>query len=448
MSDLLQIGASGVRAFNTAMATIGENVSNASTEGYARRIVAFEEAPASRDASTGNINGVRTASITRAWDSYRATANRDAQSTAASASTYSTWMGKVEGALSDDAAGIGQTATTIFTTSDALAANPNDTSSRKAFLAAIDATATAFNTTAQSLANASDDVAAAATTTVEAINATLDSLDNINASLHAVQAGTAAQANLLDQRDKVLDGLSKQLGIDVSYADDGSATVQVAGGGVTLANSGGTAARLSLMTGTGSNSGRITVTAINTRDETPISLTGGSLGGLVQAADMVAQRRVALDTLAQSFASQLNTWSAQGKDMNGDAGGDLISGTTAATLKAAVTDTAKVPAATAGTAGTANGNLLTLSALRGDSGVEKKWAAMVSDHGRQTATAETASTAAATRAEATASALNDVTAVDLDTEAADLIRYQQAYAGAAKVIQAARDTMQALLNVI
>ncbi|WP_369795540.1 flagellar basal body rod C-terminal domain-containing protein [Synechococcus sp. GFB01] len=37
--------------------------------------------------------------------------------------------------------------------------------------------------------------------------------------------------------------------------------------------------------------------------------------------------------------------------------------------------------------------------------------------------------------------------VDLDREAADLIRLQQAYEASARVIQVARDTMQTILNV-
>ena len=37
--------------------------------------------------------------------------------------------------------------------------------------------------------------------------------------------------------------------------------------------------------------------------------------------------------------------------------------------------------------------------------------------------------------------------VDLDREAADLIRLQQAYEASARVIQVARETMQSILNI-
>lgn len=37
MSDMLSIGASGVRAYQTALATVGENIANVNSAGYTRR---------------------------------------------------------------------------------------------------------------------------------------------------------------------------------------------------------------------------------------------------------------------------------------------------------------------------------------------------------------------------------------------------------------------------
>ena len=54
--------------------------------------------------------------------------------------------------------------------------------------------------------------------------------------------------------------------------------------------------------------------------------------------------------------------------------------------------------------------------------------------------------AAATRADAAAAARDNVSQVDLDKEASELIRFQQAYSAAARTIQVARETMQTLLS--
>ena len=50
MSDLLAIGASGIKAYSRALSMVGENIANAQTDGYVCRTVRLEEAPAA-----GNI---------------------------------------------------------------------------------------------------------------------------------------------------------------------------------------------------------------------------------------------------------------------------------------------------------------------------------------------------------------------------------------------------------
>jgi flagellar hook-associated protein 1 FlgK len=45
-------------------------------------------------------------------------------------------------------------------------------------------------------------------------------------------------------------------------------------------------------------------------------------------------------------------------------------------------------------------------------------------------------------------ARDHVSGVDLDHETADLVRFQQAYEGSARVIQVARETFQSILSAI
>ena len=48
--------------------------------------------------------------------------------------------------------------------------------------------------------------------------------------------------------------------------------------------------------------------------------------------------------------------------------------------------------------------------------------------------------------DATMVALDGVAGIDLDREAADLVRLQQAYGGAARILQVAREMLDTLLN--
>jgi flagellar hook-associated protein 1 FlgK len=118
----------------------------------------------------------------------------------------------------------------------------------------------------------------------------------------------------------------------------------------------------------------------------------------------------------------------------------------AASLAVATSDPALIAAASAD--GTENGNLLQLPALRGADGSEARWAALVAAQAQSLSAARSEAAAAATRREGSFAARDEVSGIDLDREAAELMRYQRAYDGSAKIIQVARDTIQAILDII
>jgi flagellar hook-associated protein 1 FlgK len=98
-------------------------------------------------------------------------------------------------------------------------------------------------------------------------------------------------------------------------------------------------------------------------------------------------------------------------------------------------------------AGAANGNLLALTPLRDANGAEHRWAALVAGHAQMVAAAKSENTTASARRDGAFAARDELTGIDLDQEAADLIRFQQAYDGSAKIIQVARETLQSILDL-
>jgi flagellar hook-associated protein 1 FlgK len=449
MSDLLGIGASGVRAYQSALSAVGSNVSNADTPGYTRRSVTLQENTSTNASQLGYINndqfgGVLTADVTRAWDDYQAAAARTAGGEAGSADTRQTWLSNAETALNDSATGVGQSATAFFNAGDALAADAGSTGNRKAFLGALDQTASAFRQTAGALATVSTGIATAAQTTVQTVNADLDALDKVNAQLRNQAQGSSQQADLMDQRDRLLDDISGNVGINVSVADNGVATVTIASSGLQLTggvDGNGSGARFAIATG---NNGALSLQAFSSGKSQAVGDAGGTLGGFVTSASVVADRRNSLDQMATSFAAAVNAWQAQGTDGTGNAGAPLLGGTSASTLQITTSDPAAVAAASGGAS---NGNLLTLSSLRGQSGLEQTWDGMVTDQGQMVSAVNSESTAADSAKESAFGARDANTGVDLNTEAAEMIRYQQAYNGAAKVIQVAKDTLQSILDL-
>jgi flagellar hook-associated protein 1 FlgK len=442
MSDLLRIGASGIGAYRSALSVIADNVANAETPGYARRDVALRETSA---ASAGPLyrapasgGGVAAASVTRAWDAFKSTDARDAASDAAGAGTRAQWLGAVEKALPDGDNGIPARIGSFFSAAGRLAGDPTSGVARSAALAALGDAAASIRSGAAGLARVREGIGADATATVASANSNLTALAEVNRSIARAPEGSNAKAALSDQRDRLLGDLSSQIGIDATIAANGTVAVSIAGAPETALVSGDAASAIGLTLG---EDGRLSLDIGGAR----IAPSGGKLAGLRDAAATAADSTATLDKLAVEFAGQINSWQAQGRNPAGATGTPLLTvGATAATLVLATSDPSAIAAASDGGPG---GNMATLTDLRGPMGAEARISALINLNAQALATTNAQASAANSRRDAAAAARDDVSGVDLDREAAELIRYQQAYDGAAKVIQVARETLNSILQL-
>ncbi|KKW93501.1 MULTISPECIES: flagellar hook-associated protein FlgK [Sphingobium] len=444
MSDLFIIGASGTKAYRSAMAAISENITNASTEGYTRRSVTTVESGSSTATmamyiARANFGGTDVKSVNRATDPYLDATVRYTNMALGSATAKLRWLTDSETALNDTETGVGQLMTAMYQNMDKLAASPSDNSLRVTTLDSISRVAQAFKQTSADLQQVSTGIATEAQAAVTTVNQALNALADINNSLLRAQPGTSAYAQLLDSRDAALGTLSSNLNIDISFGTHDQAIVSL--NGQTLVQ-GATATTLAL---TANSDGTL---ALATSGGTALAApTNGALGGLFSAAGTVTQRRTSLDTLAQQFVTDMNDWHGQGVTDAGTAGAPLLSGTTAATVTALISDPRQL--ATKSSDGTANGNLLTVStALRGNGSVEQGWTSLIANQANLLSSTKAEQTTAQNRSDQAVAAREAVSGVDLDMEAADLLRIQQAYSGCAKILQVAKETVDAILQLI
>jgi flagellar hook-associated protein 1 len=445
MSDLLSIGASGIRAYSRALATVSDNIANAQTPGFARRSLRLEEATAGGDVvfyrNTIRPGGVLVAGIDRAVNQMLIDDARVAGSDSGRTSSRLNWVQATERALDDGVGGVGASLTAIFNKADQLGADPANQALRSGFLASVDEAASAFRRTATSLQSAATGVASDAQGSVNQLNTNLTALERINDGLRRAREGSSNQASLLDERDRVIDEISGTLAVNSSFNARGEASLRVAGPGGELLVDNGAVATVSLSIAAGGQlSYGLSPSATGTL--TPIS---GRLAGLSEAATQIAGQRTGLDTLANQFSAQLNAANQAGRDALGNPGVALLDpGSGAASIAAIALTPNDVAAADASST---NGNILALANLRGPGGAEAGWANMVALQSQATAASRAQDAAASTRRDGAFDARDDLSAVDLDREAGDLLRYQQAYEGAARTIQVARETLQTILNI-
>lgn len=442
-SDLFLIGASGTRAYRAAMGAVAENISNAGTENYNRRTVSTRESVVSGATqvlyrANASFGGTEVAGVNRANDPYLDATARLTGATLANANTRLRFGNDIELAINDTESGVGQLMSDMFGSITQLAANPSDPTLRTNMLYGIERVVTAFHQSAQELQSVSDSIATTAENETTALNDALAELGRVNANLLRSKPGTSNFAQLLDSRDAALSAITKRADVTISFADNGTAGITYNGAtvvdGPDVTNFGVTA----------NADGTLAFTLGGTATTAP---TTGALGGLTQSATATRQRRDSLDALAVQFADDMNTWHAAGTTNAGAAGAPLLTvGTTAASLTQAVTNIADI--ATRSSDGTLNGNLLTISTVRGAGSVEYGWTALVAGHANQLNTIKSEQAAAESRDTQARQARENVSGVDLDTEAADLLRFQQAYSGCAKIIQVARETFDSILAIL
>jgi len=441
MSDLLAVGASGVKAYSRALSVVGDNIANAQTEGYVRRNMRLAEAPTAGAMSVSRQNihpgGVSAAGVTRGVDQWLVDDARIAAGEAARHSTRLSWASVTERALDGGADGIVENVTGIFTSADQLSANPNDAALRRQLLVNVDQAAGAFRRTANDLASTAEGVAQAAGGAVRQLNTDLAALSRVNEGLWRARSGSINEATLLDERDRLLSKIATAMDVDVRVDAHGAATVRTASGDPLV--QGRFVANITMDV---SSSG---VVSFDLSPSTLFQPGSGSLAGLTAASLHIAGNRAQLDSLAAQLSATINAAHQAGIDMNGAPGMQLLDfNGRAATMTAAALSTAEVAAASAVGA---NGNMLAFGNARTVSGIEQSIAAMISQQAQATAAARALESAASTRRDGAFAARDAVGAVDLDREAAELLRFQQAYEGAARTIQVARETMQTIFDI-
>jgi flagellar hook-associated protein 1 len=448
LSDLLNIGSSALAAYRHALTAVGENVANAETPGYSRRSVTLKEVRGSGGSDpiyrpSIHFNGVTATGVARAWDEFRASEARRSASDAGQADVRQQWLTGVESALDDGPSGVGNSLTTFFNSAANLAAHPDDALGRLAMLTSLEDVATAFRRTGGSLERTSEGIAASARLEVDGVNNALDALHDINGSIRTAMPGGSARASLEDERDRLIDFLAERLDVTASVNGDGTANLHMTGASSVSLLSGPGPGQVGLATAT---DGRLSLALSINGTTVPLPVASGKLAGFLDVATTTADKRAALDLVASDFAASINDWSAGGLDANGAAGADLVEAPAgAASLRVIVTDPDAIAAAA--TDGTANGNLLALETVRETSGIEARWAGLVSANAQALASARSEASATASWRDYSYASLDEVTGIDLDHEAAQLLRFQQAYNGSARIIQVARETINAIFDL-
>jgi flagellar hook-associated protein 1 len=260
--NALSTASAGLAATQAAINVVSQNVANAGTAGYVKRTV-------STIASGPNNSGVATGAISRSFDAAALKQLRLETSGAAYTSTKADIASQLDAlyGVPGSSASLDGTLNTFTQSLQELAANPTSAAARTTVLGNASALASQINSAAGTVQTLRTGIESQLGSDTQAASALLSNIGKLNAKIQNT-TDSAALADLQDQRDQAINGLSSYM--DVQTVPQGDGTVSVlTQSGVTLVDR-GNAASLSF-------DGRGALNAASTYSTDPTQRTVGTV---------------------------------------------------------------------------------------------------------------------------------------------------------------------------
>ncbi|MEM7690051.1 MAG: flagellar hook-associated protein FlgK [Pseudomonadota bacterium] len=439
---IFQIARTGAAATRASLELVAQNIANASNPDYSRRTLELRESVGVSPGRRGVLNGVRIEGISRASTQIVQQQARTSASELARADAELQGLRDTELALEQSRLFEGLVEFEAVLTQ--LEGNPLEPALRTNALETARQLAGTFQFANTTLGTARTQVQDAASVTLDEANLQAAELARINQGLSNVRPGTVGEASLLDARDAALRNLSESVGITASFDERGAVSVRLADG------SGGAGPLLvdrftaTPITSTTNPDGTLAFAL----GSVAVAPARGALAGQAAALEAQADFQNQLDTIASDVIARSNAAQAAGADQDGNPGQPLFTGANAGDIALGLNSGRQLATAPAGSpAGSTNStNLANFAASIGatDGPVATMDTLLLGLSSRIAAqdVTRTGLSAIAQNAEAT---LLIETGVDLDTEAANLVRLQQAFEANSRVLQVASDIFDTLL---
>ena len=216
----LTIASSGLSAYQIALNTTANNISNVQTNGYSKqqtnRVASDALRVYQKYGAVGT--GVTTTSITQLRNQYYDTKYWYNQSSVGLYETKLNYMQQIENYYIDDdsAKGFSTILNTMFNALDTLKNQSGDTNARQQFIGSAQNFATFFNATYQGLSEIQNNANEEIKSTVANINSIAEKIANLNKQINVIEVQGGYANELRDQRALLIDELSEIVPTEVS----------------------------------------------------------------------------------------------------------------------------------------------------------------------------------------------------------------------------------------
>ncbi len=465
----LNSSVSALRTIESALAVSQNNVSNASTPGYARQVAQLEAQPF--DLSKGFSGGVQYGGTQSTQNEYLNQAVRTQLSAQGYFTGESNPLASIQSLFDvSGQSGLTGSLNSLFQSFSAWAATPNNTTAQ-AVLNQAQSVAQSFQSASASLSQITNNVNQQITSSVSQINNLTAAIQQANI---AIANNTTADAGLDANLHANLESLSQIADVTVSFAPNGTATVLLGGQTPLVIGAQQYTIQASFAPSGSSTIPNATPDAHildSSGQDITSHISQGSLGGLLNVRNNVlpslqgdGQQQGALNQLAQQVADRVNSILTSAQTTGGQPGSPLF--TYGAGSPAGIAQTLALdPNITAATLApvnpgppvVANGAALQLAGLGSSTAPADQIAGqtmlqflsnMATQAGQSAADAQAGSNLHAQLLAQSRSLQTQVSGVSLDAEAAQVLQLQQGYQAAGKMVSVINTLSDALLNMV
>lgn len=301
----LEIGLSALRTHQQVLATLGNNIANASTPGYHRqRVDQANRAPSVTDRHHIG-SGVEVARITRMRNQAVETGLlRNTSQLGYSEQTLQINR-QIETLLSPSESSIHTSLSDFFNGLEKVSNTPQDLTVRREFLSSAASLANSFNDLDKSLSDLQEDVHQELASAVEEANLLLSEIGSLNEKIFEARSGGSEPNDFLDQRDVMITRLGELIDVEEGTNTQGR-DLLVVGGGAALA--GQRSMKLELI-----DLGDGQVGLAPTGIATPMPITGGKIRALIEAQnETIPDMQGRLAALARQIVRAVDQQHAKG----------------------------------------------------------------------------------------------------------------------------------------
>ncbi|HFE37270.1 MAG TPA: flagellar hook-associated protein FlgK [Gammaproteobacteria bacterium] len=328
VNNVLGVGISGLKAFQRTLSTVGQNISNANTEGYSRQKVELT----ARDAQPTGVgflgNGVKIETTERMFDQNLINQVRSRTSIKEFFSSYKAFSSQIDDVVADADASLPPAIESFFAGVQEISNDPTSIAARRVMITEAENLVSRFKTLDSWFTDLNTAVNKRVITQVATVNEIASSVANLNQEIMVARAlsGGHTPNDLQDKRDALIDKLSEHVNVSVVETDNGSLDVFI-GTGQSLVL-GSLAMRLEARRNPNDTSMyEVAYAPPNSSVLSSISkmLGGGDLGGVLSFREEILKpAQNGLGRIAVGLTSTFNALHKSGLDLKSKLGTDFF----------------------------------------------------------------------------------------------------------------------------